>query len=296
MPQTKELDEILSFDEIYQVAVSASKCDISKFKITGGEPLIRVGIVDFIKKLGKLENIEDITMTTNGFYLPRFVKDLKEAGLSSINISLDSLDREKFKNITGTDALMQVMDGIEAAVEACLNVKINTVIQKNINEDELFDIIDLARNKPLDIRFIEIMPIGYGKTSKGVSNDEILEKIKSRYNVEKEDKKHGNGPAEYIRISEFEGAVGFIGAIHNKFCENCNRIRLTSTGQLKSCLCYASSIDLKYILKNNLLTIEEKQLKLEECIRECILKKPHSHAFEDISKVSELKDMAEIGG
>ena len=140
MPETKKVEETLSLDEIYEVAFAASECGITKYKITGGEPLIRDGIVDFIKKLHTLDNIKDITMTTNGFYLEKLATDLRKSGLSSVNISLDTLEREKFKKITGVDALNDVMSGIKEAINAGISTKINTVIQKGVNDDELFDI------------------------------------------------------------------------------------------------------------------------------------------------------------
>jgi len=296
MPETKKVEETLSLDEIYEVAFAASECGITKYKITGGEPLIRDGIVDFIKKLHTLDNIKDITMTTNGFYLEKFAKDLKKAGLSSVNISLDTLKKEKFKKITGVDALNDVMAGIKEAINAGISTKINTVIQKGVNDDELFDIIELAKNDKLNIRFIEMMPIGHGKESIGVSNIEILERIKERYNVAEDNKKYGNGPAKYIKLEGFTGAIGFISAMHGKFCDSCNRIRFTSTGKLKPCLCYESNIDVKDILKNTEIGSEKKHNILKEKIRECIAGKPEAHAFEDLSKISEMKDMVEIGG
>ena len=296
MPETKKVEETLSLDEIYEVAFAASECGITKYKITGGEPLIREGIVDFIKKLNTLDNIKDITMTTNGFYLEKLAKDLKKAGLSSVNISLDTLKRDKFKKITGVDALNDVTAGIKEAINAGISTKINTVIQKGVNDDELFDIIELAKNDKLNIRFIEMMPIGHGKESIGMSNIDILERIKERYNVSKDNKKYGNGPAKYIKLEGFTGAIGFISAMHGKFCDNCNRIRFTSTGKLKPCLCYESNIDVKDILKNTEIGSEKKHNILKEKIRECIAGKPEAHAFEDLSKISEMKDMVEIGG
>ncbi len=296
MPETKKVEETLSLDEIYEVVFAASECGITKYKITGGEPLIRDGIVDFIKKLHKLENIKDITMTTNGFYLKNLAKELKQAGLSSVNISLDTLNKEKFKKIAGVDALNDVLSGIKEAINAGISTKINTVIQKGVNDDELFDIIELARNDKLNIRFIEMMPIGHGKESIGISNVEILERIKERYNFAEDNKKHGNGPAKYIKLEGFNGSIGFISAIHGKFCDNCNRIRFTSTGKLKPCLCYESNIDVKDILKNTEIGSEKKHSILKEKIRECIAGKPEAHAFEDLSKISEMKDMVEIGG
>lgn len=296
MPEAKKVEETLSLDEIYQVAFAASECSISKFKITGGEPLVREGIVDFIKRLNDLDNVKDITMTSNGFYLLKYADALKSAGISSINVSLDSLDKEKFKKIAGVDALEDVTAGIEASIKAGISTKINTVIQRGVNDDELFDIIELAKNNRVNIRFIEMMPIGHGKESKGVSNFEILERMKEKYIITEDTRRHGNGPAKYMKLEGFTGSIGFISAIHGKFCDACNRIRFTSTGKLKPCLCYDSNIDLKDILKDDSLSIDEKNTILREKINECIVSKPLAHSFEDISKISELKGMSEIGG
>ena len=297
MPEVKKQEDPLSLDDIYRVAYVASCCGITKFKITGGEPLVREGVGDFIKRLYKIRTVKDITMTTNGFYLSEYALELKKAGLSSVNISLDTLSRERFKDITGVDALSKVMEGIEDSVNSGLKTKLNTVIQRGINEEDIFDIIALARDRDVDIRFIEMMPIGHGKTSQGVSNEEILKKIENKYkSFEKISARRGNGPAEYIKIPGFKGAIGFIGAVHNKFCESCNRIRLTSTGKLKPCLCYSSNIDISGILMDSLLSDRRKDERLKECIMECIKRKQCSHSFEDFSKVSELRDMSEIGG
>ena len=296
MPETKKVDETLSLDEIYEVVLAAGKCGITKFKITGGEPLIRDGIVDFIKKLHDIDSVKDITMTTNGFYLCKYARDLADAGLSSVNISLDSLKKDRFFKITGVDAFDDVINGIYEAEKSGLSTKINTVLQRGVNEDELFDIIGLAKDKNINIRFIEMMPIGHGKESDGVSNFEVSEKIKEKYIVREDNKRHGNGPAKYIKLEGFKGSIGFISAIHGKFCDGCNRIRFTSNGKLKPCLCYASNIDLKDIIKDTTIGFNEKIQLLEEKIRECITTKPKAHAFEDLSKVSELKDMVEIGG
>lgn len=297
MPEVKKTKDPLELDEIYEAALAAVDCGITKFKITGGEPLIRKGTADFIKKLCEIEKVRDVTMTTNGFYLKENAWGLKAAGLSSVNISLDTLKSERFKDIVGIDALSNVLDGIKAAVDAKLKTKINTVIQRGVNEDEIFNIVELAKDLNVDIRFIEMMPIGHGKSYAGVSNEEIMSRIKAKYgSYEKVQGRRGNGPAEYIKLPGFTAAIGFIGAVHNKFCESCNRIRLTSTGKLKPCLCYDSNIDISNILKDEVLIINEKREKLRESIMECIISKPCSHSFEDLSKVSELKDMVEIGG
>ena len=154
MPETKKVEDALSFDEIYEVALAACECGITKFKITGGEPLVRDGIVDFIRRLHDIDSVKDITMTTNGFYLYKYAKSLADAGLSSVNISLDSLKKERFIKITGVDALSDVIKGINEAKRVGLSTNINTVLQRGVNEDELFDIIGLAKDKKINVRFI----------------------------------------------------------------------------------------------------------------------------------------------
>ena len=297
MENVLPVEKLLSFSELLFLAEEASKLGISRFKVTGGEPLVRDGVLDFVKELKKLDKVEQVTLTTNGILLKDVLPELLSAGIDGINVSLDSLKEERFAEITGLPVLPQVLEGIYASCNAGLHVKLNTVIQKGKNEDELFSLLALAKERPLDIRFIEMMPIGYGKNFEPYYNEEILEKIREVYPGITEDiSVHGNGPAKYYRIPGFLGSLGFISALHGKFCGSCNRIRLTSEGELKPCLCYGNGYDIRAILRNTAFPEEEKRAEVEKVFQHCILGKPESHAFEKLSEVTEHRAMGEIGG
>ena len=278
------INELLTYNEIIDVAKAAAACGISKLKITGGEPLIRAGVVDLIRELKSLPGIEQVTMTTNGVFLAEMINDLKAAGLDAVNISLDSLNPERFRVITGFDLLHKVKEGINAALSSGIPTKINTVLQRGLNDDEWDDLIQLAKNNPVYVRFIELMPIGEGKNFQAVDNNEILKAISSKYEVEQDTLTHGNGPATYIRIPGFIGGVGFISALCGKFCNSCNRLRLTSHGKLKPCLCFADSINIR------------EATNLEQAIKDAINMKPQGHCFDERGKISETRKMFEIGG
>ena len=298
MPQgikTSPMTEILTYEEIIEIVKAAVKCGISKLKITGGEPLVRRGVVWLIQELNKIQGVEHVTMTTNGALLASCVHELKDAGLEAINISLDSLDRENFREITGFDELDNVLKGIDAAVSAGLRVKINSVLQENINATEWEQVLNLARYKAIDVRFIELMPIGEAKNFRAVSNKELFDKIRAKYpTITPDIRLHGNGPAVYYQIPGFLGSVGFISAMNQKFCASCNRVRLTAKGELKPCLCFAKSFDLRNILRDS--DKQEHPEKLAQVIRAAIECKPLAHSFEDETLVSESRKMVEIGG
>ena len=275
------MEKLLSFSELLFLAEEASKLGISRFKVTGGEPLVRDGVLDFIKELKKLDKVEQVTLTTNGILLKEALPELLSAEIDGINVSLDSLKEERFAEITGLPVLPKVLEGIRRACDAGLHVKLNTVMQKGKNEDELFSLLALAKERPLDIRFIEMMPIGYGRNFEPYYNEKLLEKIRE----------HFPGITEDISIHG-----GFISALHGKFCGSCNRIRLTSEGELKPCLCYGNGYDLRAILRNTAFSEEEKRAEVEKTLRNCILGKPESHAFEKLSEVTEHRAMGKIGG
>ena len=194
--------------------------------------------------------------------------------------------------ITGSDALSDVLDGISEVEKYGIPLKINAVPQRGVNDEDWKELVELARNRNIDVRFIEMMPIGHGKQFESVSNEELLKKIREHYGeVEVEEKTHGNGPAIYWHIPGFKGSVGFISAIHGKFCSSCNRIRLTSTGQIKPCLCYEDHVSLKEAVRRG---DKEEVRKLLLC---AIQKKPAEHCFdEDQKMITEKKEMAQIGG
>lgn len=285
-------NDILSDDEIVKIATECASLGIKKIRITGGEPLVRKNIENLIYRLNNIKEIEEIYITTNGVLLNDKIEILKENGLTGVNISLDSLDKDRFKKLTKFDKLKQVLLSIDKALELGLKVKINTVIVDDINKDEIIDFVKLTKDKNIDIRFIELMPIGAAKKYKGISNEEILNIIKNNFkNIQVENKSKRSGPANYIRVDNYKGKIGFISPISNCFCEDCNRIRLTSTGFLKKCLHYNYGIDLKKHIRSN---ISNKDLK--ELIYLNIYDKPQNHLFMKDCDDKENKYMNQIGG
>ena len=296
MPEGIELlpmEEILTYDEILEIIRCAAQLGIRKIKVTGGEPLVRKDCSVLIKEIKKIPGIEKVTLTTNGILLKAVINDLKEAGIDGINISLDTLDPLKYQKITGFDMLEKVKEGIDCSLQAGIPTKINTVLQKNSNEDDWKELMLLAKEQPLDVRFIELMPIGYGDKTLGINNHELLKEIEELYpGVQKDTRIHGNGPAVYITIPGFQGSIGFISAVNDKFCDTCNRIRLTSTGKIKPCLCYGDTFDLREILRSEEGTAE----LLKKRLQDAIVYKPKEHCFEKLSKITEKKKMRQIGG
>lgn len=302
MPSGVELvpmSDILSYEEIEEVCRAAAGLGIKKIKVTGGEPLVRRGCASFIGRLKKIPGIEEVTLTTNGVLLSQQIYALKENGLDAVNVSLDTLSRCSYEQITGKDELLNVLEGIQSVLDAGIRIKINSVLQKGKNDAEWRHLIELAKSEPIDVRFIEMMPIGYGKQFETIYNEEIQQKIREVYpNLEVDTKIHGNGPALYYHIPGFKGSIGFISAIHGKFCNSCNRIRLTSQGMVKPCLCYGKSYNLKEILRDSgeILGTEKMQNRLKEGLQTAILEKPEQHCFENLQDITEEKDMIQIGG
>ena len=285
------MSEILTYEEIRKVCMLAAELGIRKIKITGGEPLVRKGWVDLIRMIKEIPGITQVTMTTNGVLLKENLEALKRAGLDGINISLDTLDYEKYYKITGTDACGTVLEAVKAAAESGIRTKVNSVLQDTGDKHEWRPLIRLAEKNPVDVRFIELMPIGCGKKNTGVSNLELLEDMKKSYpDISKDTRIHGNGPAVYYQIPGFEGSIGFISAMHGKFCSTCNRIRLTSTGDLKPCLCYGDTYPLRELLRGG------ADDEIREQIKKAIENKPAAHCFEEPGAITEAHQMAQIGG
>ena len=286
--------EILRFEEILEICRHAVSLGITKFKVTGGEPLVRKGCLSFLRSLKNMSGVEQVTITTNGVLLKDCLSELEDIGIDGINISLDTLNPEIYEKMTRRNEFSQVWDAIVAAQSSKIRTKINCVLLKGINDHEFFDLIHLARDYQLDVRFIEIMPIGYGKGFEGFDKKDLLEKIAEKYpDYQVEHKVHGNGPASYVNIPGFKGCVGFIDAIHGKFCDQCNRIRLTSDGILKLCLYYENGIDLKKYLRS-----EASSEEILNAMQKTITKKPLEHQFHLTAKEGseEIKNMSQIGG
>ena len=287
-------DEILTYDEILRICEIVSELGIRKIKITGGEPLVRKDIENLIRDIKNIDKIEQVTLTTNGILLHEMLDDLYDAGIDAINISLDTLNKDNFKKITRRDGLEKVLMSIDKAYDLGIRVKINCLAIRDFNLRELVEIASFAKDREIDVRFIELMPIGFGKKYTQIDNDEILSILESRFGTfEIVTEKRGNGPAKYYRNQNMKGCIGFISAISHEFCESCNRIRLTSSGFLKLCLHYNKGIDLKEPIRNG---ISDEDLK--KLIHDTIWNKPISHKFGHASEEQdiELKNMVQIGG
>ncbi len=245
-------EELLSFEEISTIVGLAVEWGIRKVRVTGGEPLVRDNIIDLVKMLSGIKGIRDLPMTTNGVRLAEFAHLLKKAGLSRVNVSLDSLDRKKFARITGKDNLLQVLRGIRIAREEGLEpIKINVVILKGINEDEILDFVNFAREKSLIVRFIECMST-YGSEQNGwyFSNGRVKEIIERKWQALKPMPFFSNcSPARYFKTNHTKLVLGFISPISQPFCHECTRLRLTATGKLRPCLFSNVEIDLKKSLQ-----------------------------------------------
>ena len=287
-------DEILTYDEILRICEIVSELGIRKIKITGGEPLVRKDIVNLIRDIKNIDKIEQVTLTTNGILLHEMLDDLYDAGIDAINISLDTLNKDNFKKITRRDGLEKVLMSIDKAYDLGIRVKINCLAIRDFNLREIVEIASFAKDREIDVRFIELMPIGFGKKYTQIDNDEILSILESRFGTfEIVTEKRGNGPAKYYRNQNMKGCIGFISAISHEFCESCNRIRLTSSGFLKLCLHYNKGIDLKGPIRNG---ISDEDLK--KLIHNTIWNKPISHKFDHANEEQdiELKNMVQIGG
>lgn len=296
-PSETKSDEgqLMTLDELFRICKLSSELGIHAIKITGGEPLLRPGIVEFIKKLKKLPDINSVTMTTNGFLLKDKVKELKAAKIDCITVSLDSLDKERFHRITKRDVLDTVLEAIDACLKEGIRVKVNCVVTKDFDEWTAF--YEFAKNNKVDVRFIEIMPIGPGKQLGNGMENQISKHILSMFD-EKDlvKEKKGSGPAVYYKKKDMKGSIGVIDAVSHSFCGSCNRIRITSHGMLKPCLANPKLIDFKHKLRTGATDIE-----LMKIIASAIYQKPVGHQFHDAFKApqtdsTEESNMYEIGG
>lgn len=301
------MEEILTYEEKAEICRAASELGISRLKITGGEPLVRPECPELIGMLKKIPGIKQVTMTTNGVALSQYLPRLLENGLDAVNISLDTLNPQTYQQITGKNQLDDVFEGIRQSVRAGLPVKLNAVLQPGINGGEWLELARLTTLFPLDVRFIEMMPIGYGRNYRPVSNQELLLRLKNMYpDLRKDESIRGNGPAVYYRIPQAKGSVGFISALHGKFCKSCNRLRLTSQGKLKPCLCFEEEVDVMEILRGKESAVHRelqedvraatrKEL-LKQRISKAVGRKPREHHFETAEQITECRQMAQIGG
>jgi len=284
---------VLSYDEIIRISRIMAEMGLRKIKLTGGEPLVRKGVDALIRELKAIEGIEKVTLTTNGVELAKQMEKLHAAGLDGVNISLDTLDRELFHKITRRDMLSNVLEGIEAALAyPDIPLKINCVPMGN-KEQDLIELAGLAKDHMLHVRFIEMMPIGAGKDYKFFGEADIRHQLETVYGPMRKYKKVlGNGPCQYFELEGFQGKIGFISAISHKFCEECNRVRLTSQGYLKTCLQYDAGKELRFLLREG-----ASDDAIRDTIQTAIDEKPRAHKFlsGEIREENSL-GMSQIGG
>ncbi|MEG2784430.1 MAG: GTP 3',8-cyclase MoaA [Lachnospiraceae bacterium] len=286
--------DILSYDEILKIAKICVSQGINKVKLTGGEPLVRKGIDELLAKLKAINGMEQVTLTTNGVRLKEQMQGLAKAGLDGVNISLDTLDEKMYAKITRRDNLAQVLEGIEEALRYPeIRVKINCVPLAGVNEEQWVALAHLAKERQIDVRFIEMMPIGLGKQYQGRTQEDICHMLEQTYGTCKPlSVTYGNGPSVYMKFPGFCGNIGFISALSHKFCGECNRIRLTAEGFLKPCLQYGTGTDLRTLIRNG-----ATEKVIQDVIKETIYHKPCSHHFEkEEQELDEQRQMSRIGG
>lgn len=263
-------DEILSYEDILQVCKAAIELGINCFKVTGGEPCLRKDYLSFIARLKQLEGCKQVTLTTNGSLFNHADLDyLKEMGIDGINFSIDTLDNQLYQKICGKDVLADVLCNLVYAYNLGIKCKVNCVINDYFDEHHFDMMLQLIKDKQIALRFIEQMPLKYSHNN--LKMEKIKEYIFTNYSLELLHEKLGNGPARYYRVNGYRGYLGFIEALHQQFCHECNRLRLTSTGHLKLCLFYLDGVDLKPYLNNREL--------MKETIKQAILNKPKEHKF-----------------
>ena len=277
--------DVLRYEEIVEICRAALRVGITKFKVTGGEPFVRKGAVGFIRELRRLPGVESVTVTTNGWLLPQVLPELRRIGIDGVNISLDSLDRAQYQAITGVDALPEVLQAVRQCAASGLPTKINAVLMAGTKE-QIAPLARLAEEQPVDVRFIELMPIGCGAYQQGYSADEALAVLRGVYpDLAPLSVRRGNGPAAYYASRQLKGYNSHV------FCRQCNRLRLTSTGFLKPCLCYDDGVDLRAAVRSG-----QGESLLAQAIEQAILRKPARHCFDEAKAVTERKAMNEIGG
>ncbi len=283
--------DILTLEEILSVAEIFSRLGIKKIRITGGEPLLRRNLPDLIRKIKDIRGIEQVTLTTNGVLLKNFAQELISAGLDGINLSLDTLNEKTFSDLTRRKLFPQILEGFQDLIGK-IPLKINCVPLRGVNDEEILKIAALAENNSISVRFIELMPIGCAFESglRGIPTAEIFSTLEKNFGelIPIYSKNSLQGPAQYFKIKNFSGQIGFIDALEHKFCGNCNRIRLTAEGFLKTCLSFDSGLDIKNLLRSG-------DKNLEERIRETIYRKPREHSWE-LGIRNEKLGMYRIGG
>jgi len=288
-------NEILTYEEMLRIVRLCVRNGIRKVRLTGGEPLLRKDIIPFIEKIYEIEDLEEIALTTNGVLLKDFARDLRRCGICRINVSMDTLRPEKFRQITRRDFFDRVWEGIEEAESVGLApIKINVFAMRGVNDDEVLDFARLTYTKPYHVRFIELMPIGKADTRmkrEFVPIGEVLEQIFSLGPVRRMSPELLDGPAVMYALEGAKGEIGFIGALSHNFCETCNLLRLTADGYLRGCLFSDQETDIKTPLRQ-----EKEDSHLLSLIKDTILKKPKDHSLELNNPRKCVRSMNGMGG
>ena len=286
--------QILTFDEIIRVCTVLAKNGLEKIKITGGEPLVRKGVASLIKQLKEIEGIKSVTITTNGVQLVDFYDKLADSGVDSITVSLDTTDRQKYAEITRRDEFENVINGIKyAQQQGRVRLKINTVPMKADKQD-ILSLIEFAKDYDTDVRFIEVMPIGAGVDCDSFTEDDIKNIIEEKYGkLTLYEEVRGNGPSIHYSLEGFKGKIGFISAVSHKFCDKCNRVRLTADGYLKTCLQFEAGVHIASVLREG-----KSDDELLDTLLYGIAHKPKSHKFDQKENLEnrEQRNMSQIGG
>ena len=290
-----EREAVLTYEEFLRLAALFARCGIDTVRVTGGEPLVRKNVAQLVAGLKETPGIRRVTLTTNAVLLAEQLPALLDAGLDSVNISLDTLRPEVFRQITARDDFAAVQAGLQAALESGLPVKLNCVPQAGVNEGELEQLAALAKDNAMQVRFIEMMPIGYGAAMPCISGPELRARFARRWPElaplsAAQEHALGDGPAVYYTVPGWQGSIGFIAAVHGKFCASCNRVRLTSQGFLRPCLASETGCDLRDLLRSG-----ADDAQLLAAIRETIWAKPLEHHF-NVSSMPSTRGMYRIGG
>lgn len=285
-------EDVLSYEQLYLLSQSAVALGIEKIRVTGGEPLVRKGIIEFLSRLSQLPDLKHLVLTTNGLNLPQMAGPLKAAGVQRLNISLDSLRPDVFSSITRRDLLGQVMAGIEAAEQVGLPIKINMVVMRGINDAELGDFAAMTLEKNCSVRFIEYMPVIKENGWKALffSGEEVLSRIAEQYSFSPVVKSELSGPAREYKIAGAHGTIGVITALSGHFCQDCNRIRITASGKVKYCLFAKDEYDLKDVLATG------DTLAVQKLLQQQIAFKPAMHRLNAKFLEHDKFSMASIGG
>lgn len=291
-------ENILTFEEIERVSRILSNMGISKIRLTGGEPLLRKDLHVLISSLNNMPGLDSIPLSTNGELLSKYAGQLYSAGLRKMNISIDTLNPDKFREVTRGGDILRIIKGIDESISVGIDqIKINTVVNSETTKEDIVNLFNFAKDRGLTIRFIETMPIGISginSTAQHLLAEDIKKIIESEANTKliKKDSDKTDGPARLYEAEGIKAKVGFINAVSNTFCSTCNRVRITSTGKLLLCLGQENSVDLMYLLRNQSIS----DLDIEKVIYDAIQRKPKEHYFStDINNINTAQ-MVEIGG